>query len=133
MGTNYYFTPSHAGPCEHCGRSDSAEELHIGKSSCGWCFALHIIPEKGINDLGDWLAIFQDGKIRDEYGQDILLGEMVDIITKRSGRGPRATAEFHRSNQSEDGPEGLLRHRLDGRYCTKHGAGTWDCMPGEFS
>lgn len=131
MGTNYYFTPAHAGPCEHCGRSDSAEELHIGKSSAGWCFSLHVIPEEGINDLEDWAKLFPTGKIRDEYGQDILASEMVDIITKRSGRGPRVDAAFHRANQSEDGPEGLLRHRI-GPYCTKHGAGTWDCMRGDF-
>ena len=133
MGTNYYFTPSHAGPCEHCGRSDSSEELHIGKSSGGWCFSLHIIPEKGINDLEDWVKLFPTGRIRDEYGQDIPAEEMMSIITKREGRGfANKDTAFHRTNHSEEGPEGLLRHRL-GPYCTKHGAGTWDCMPGEFS
>jgi hypothetical protein len=136
MGTNYYFTPPLAGPCEHCGRSDSAEELHIGKSSGGWCFALHIIPEKGINDLEDWVKLFPTGRIRDEYGQAVTAENMVREIAERSWSPKRTHVgdmRFHAANQSEDGPNGLLRHRLDGRYCTKHGAGTWDCMPGEFS
>ena len=133
MGTNYYFTPPHAGPCEHCGRSDSSEELHIGKSSGGWCFSLHIIPEKGINDLEDWVKLFPTGKIRDEYGQAVTAEDMVNEITKRSRPGvPLRDPGFHYNNNSEEGPHGLVRHRI-GAYCTKHGAGTWDCMPGEFS
>lgn len=133
MGTNYYFTPAHAGPCEHCGRSDATEVLHIGKSSAGWVFALHVIPENGIHDLEDWVRLFPTGRIRDEYGQDVTAEEMVDTITKRAGRGfARCDAAFHRDNFSEEGPNGLLRHRIN-QYCTKHGAGTWDCMPGEFS
>ena len=39
--------------------------------------------------------------------------------------------EFHRRNNSEKGPVGLLRHRLDSR-CIGHG-GTWDLIIGEFS
>jgi len=134
MGTNYYFTPATAGPCEHCGRSDSNEELHIGKSSGGWCFALHIIPEKGINDLDDWVKLFPTGTIRDEHGDTIDAAEMMETITERSVRGPiKRDHAFHYSNNSEEGPNGLVRSRVDGRHCTKHGAGTWDCMPGEFS
>lgn len=38
MGTNYYLHSQD--PCEHCGRS--YPELHIGKSSAGWVFALHV-------------------------------------------------------------------------------------------
>lgn len=133
MGTNYYFLPASAGPCEHCGRSDSDEELHIGKSSAGWCFSLHIIPEKGINDLADWVELFPTGKIRDEYGQAVTAEDMVKEITARSGRGPALRDPgFHYNNHSEEGPYGLLRHRI-GPHCTKHGAGTWDCMPVEFS
>ena len=43
MGTNYYFEDS-SEVCECCGRG--AESLHIGKSSGGWCFSLHVMPER---------------------------------------------------------------------------------------
>lgn len=50
MGTNYYL---HTKPdCECCGRG--FEPLHIGKSSGGWCFSLHVMPEDNINTLDDW-------------------------------------------------------------------------------
>lgn len=41
--------------------------------------------------------------------------------------------DFHKCNQSERGPNGLLRHKIDGKHCISHGQGTWDCIVGEFS
>ena len=54
MGTNYYLYQKP--DCECCGRP--FEPLHIGKSSAGWCFALHIMPEDGISTLLDWCALW---------------------------------------------------------------------------
>lgn len=138
MGTNYYFV---ADPCPHCGRN--GERLHIGKSSGGWCFALHIDQDNGINDLPDWQARWSAGKIEDEYGHAQTTEEMFDIVTERSinpedwnGRkwyGYESELHFHRSNLSERGPRGLLRRRIDGKRCIGHGNGTWDLVVGEFS
>lgn len=52
MGTNYY--AEYQPPCPTCGRQDPP--LHIGKSSAGWCFSLHVIPELGLNDWPEWEA-----------------------------------------------------------------------------
>jgi len=114
MSTNYYLHKEP--PCECCGRP--YESLHIGKSSAGWAFSLHVIPEDGINDLDDWEALWsEDGAyITDEYDMTIQPDEMMSIITERS---------WH------DGP--LLRHQIDGSFCIAHGRGTWDLIPGEFS
>lgn len=80
MGTNYYLEPKP--PCQCCGRP--FEQLHIGKSSAGWCFALHVIPERGIKDLDDWVRIWSqpEARIVDEYcighgagTLDLLVGE----------------------------------------------------------
>lgn len=144
MGTNYYLHKPGANHCDHCGREDAGDVLHIGKSSFGWCFALHVMPDDGINDLPDWQARFGEGQIRDEYGDAITPAEMMALITER--KSTRAfddasftvgglycsEAEFHAKNYSERGPNGLLRHQLDQR-CIAHGAGTWDCIVGEFS
>lgn len=146
MGTNYYL---HRNICAHCGRGDPP--LHIGKSSWGWCFALHVGSQSdeglmtGIHDLGDWQAIWRDGEIRDEYGVKISIEGMERQITDRGGlmhedwdmrmwRGYMSEEDFHRANYSERGPFGLLRHRISrDSNCVKHGAGTWDCITGEFS
>ena len=69
MGTNYYsvkrdiehlvmmdFYDLH----ERCYDLDGNDVLHIGKSSSGWCFSLHVIPEQGINSLQDWVKLFID-------------------------------------------------------------------------
>lgn len=139
MGTNYYLHEKPA--CNECHRPFD-EPKHIGKSSAGWCFTLHVIPSAGIHDLSDWERLWsQEGAwIADEYGQRIGVREMYDIITKRSRTESWEKApwgysdwhEFHQRNQSEKGPNGLLRHKL-GPHCLKHGEGTWDCIPGDFS
>jgi hypothetical protein len=130
LGTNYYL---HSPVCEHCGRGD--EPLHIGKSSAGWCFTLHVIPDKEINTLEDWQREWsKPGKfILNEYDEAVPFEEMIDIITNRSSKGPDAwTRRDYADNYAEPGPNGLVRHQL-GRYCVGHGAGTWDLCPGEFS
>jgi len=117
MGTNYYL---HTDVCEHCGRSKE-EVLHIGKSSAGWCFALHVRQgtweEEIPANLTEWQSKFREPKvlIKNEYDEVIMPDEMNDIITKRSH------------------PEGLGRHDIDGQYCIGRGDGTWDLCIGEFS
>lgn len=133
MGTNYYLH-----------RPDE-DPLHIGKSSVGWCFSLHVIPEKGINDLQDWVDLWQapGARIEDEYGRDVPPDKMFWKIAGRSRASDWAETEvwpnlhqseeaFHSANHSERGPNGLLRSQI-GRYCVSHGAGSWDCFVGEFS
>lgn len=141
MGTNFYL---HTKPdCEHCGAK--SEPLHIGKSSGGWCFSLHVIPEMGINTLDDWRKLWLEPgtRIEDEYGRDIGPDEMESIISKRHGGmsfdemrwygvGYTGEADFHRRNYSMRGPNNLLRHRL-GDHCVGHGEGTWDYIVGDFS
>jgi hypothetical protein len=137
MGTNFYWSES---ACPTCGHAE--EELHIGKSSGGWCFSLHVIPEKGINSLKDWQERFArtNSRIHDEYGDVLTPAEMTSRITNRFGR-PfeeqtwpmyRDEADFHAQNDSERGPNGLLRHRI-GPYCVGHGDGTYDLIAGVFS
>ena len=132
MGTNYYLHTK--APCKTCGRP--FDRLHIGKSSYGWCFTLHVIPEEGIVDLPDWQKLWKKrgAFIVDEYGDRVSKEKMMEIITEREWKGGQAgwrPAEFAR-NYAVAGPNGLARHRLDG-FCIKHGAGTWDCLVGEFS
>lgn len=132
---NYYTYESP--PCEVCGRSD--EPIHIGHEATGWTFALHVIPERGLNTLADWQR-FLDGKIiEDEHGRALLFSEMMSIIMQRShnrswDKAPNGYGDwldFHMANQSQRGPNGLLRYRI-GRHCIGHGNGTWDLVKGEF-
>lgn len=114
MGTNYYL---HQKPdCECCGRP--VEPLHIGKSSGGLCFSLHVMPDDHINTLDDWRALWSapGAYVRNEYGERVPLDKLERIITERSWRG-----EFPH------------RHPIDGRHCVGHGDGTWDYIVGEFS
>lgn len=112
MGTNYYLELD---VCESCKKGTNS--LHIGKSSHGWCFSLHIIPEEGINNLEDWISWFNKDKtiIRDEYGNIISFEKMLDEITNR---------KKHKS---------IDRHRIDGIHCIGNGEGTYDFIRGDFS
>ena len=103
MGTNYYAV------------DQWGQKFHIGKSSAGWCFALHV---KNENDtLWDVLERHSENtRICNEYGDEITMDKLIVIIAGR-----------------ESGPNGLLRHKVDGIHCVKNGEGTWDCLIGEFS
>lgn len=85
MGTNYYL---HRSDKPHCASCTCYERLHIGKSSAGWCFSLHVMPEAGINSLDDWRLKFSQlgAAIFSESGRLVDPGEMLDEITaRRSG------------------------------------------------
>jgi len=133
MGTNYYFHKPLENVCECCGRSDPPEIIHIGKSSWGWCFGLHVIPEEGINDLPDWQSKWSEGTIKNEYGDVIDKEEMLSIITERSHPVQSKWDKFdYQFNHAVPGPKNLVRHKLDS-HCLSHGEGTWDCITGKFS
>lgn len=127
MGTNYYLRTD---PCPHCGRSD--EELHIGKSSAGWCFSLHVMPEDGIDGLEAWEQRWKTGRIFNEYREEVAPEEMRRIITERSWPERPREESFYRQNHAVPGPNGMVRHAV-GRHCLGHGEGTWDLITGEFS
>lgn len=124
MGTNYYWHPFVWG-----------SPVHIGKSSAGWCFALHVVPDKGIKCLDDWKHKLNGfGIIRDEYGRRISKKALLDNICNRSWQASKLISEeFLLQNYAVDGPHGLLRAKIDGARCIGHGEGTYDYIIGEFS
>jgi hypothetical protein len=140
MGTNYYL--------HECGNlierlaRDGPLVRHIGKSSGGWCFALRVYPDDGINSLTDWYHLLRrdNNVIKDEYDHEVSLEDLIEIITNRhwaprtffaTDRYPteQAMLDF---NHAVYGPNNLLRCKI-GDYCIGHGPGTWDLMAGEFS
>jgi hypothetical protein len=132
MGTNYYWHEN--SPCPYCGRND--DPIHIGKSSAGWNFALHVYPDNGINNLGDWKKKFIQKKsnIIDEYGVVVEGNKMIEIITERSWeRSSKVNKEWYRENYAHEGKNGLAAHNVDGHHCIGNGEGTWDYLIGDFS
>jgi hypothetical protein len=130
MGTNYYLERE---VCPQC--HQPKEKLHIGKSSMGWCFSLHIYPERGIKSLNNWRYFWRgrNNLIRDEYGGRVPKSIMLREITERSRDDLLPDdKEFYERNHAENGPDNLLRAKVDGTYCVAHGKGTWDCFIGEF-
>lgn len=117
MGTNYYWRTGN-GECPTCGHVDQ-EDLHIGKSSFGWVFSLHVTPE--LRTLDDWKEFFKisEGKIVDEYENEISLEGLMKIIMERDAYVAKDDTE-------------LRRHFVDGVFCTGHGEGSWDYLSGYF-
>jgi len=159
MGTNYYFYPIessldasirileeynenniHTKALELLWKARKDERLHIGKSSSGWCFSLHVTDT--IRSLEDWKSKWVGGVIVDEYGQEHTPEEMLQIITVRSRPEPvkispldpyyKSVEDFLKKNYADFGPKNLLRHKI-GPHCCGHGDGTWDLIEGEFS
>ena len=130
MSTSYYLVKG-VKKCDSCGHSERIF-LDIGQSSAGWCFALNIYPEiEKIKDLDDWIELFENFSIEDEYGGKISSSEMVGIITERAWPKQRTNSKrFHQLNHSADGPNNLVRWKIDGQRCIGHGKGTWDLFLG---
>lgn len=141
MGTNYYFMTL-GKYCGECGRGDF-QKYHIGKSSGGWCFGLHVIPKVGIKTWNDWKDFIkrekdneelEDAYIVDEYGSHLELEDLEKVVEQRKwDKGPAKNYEWLKRNQACRGPNGLVRHFIDGKFCIGHGEGTWDYLVGEFS
>lgn len=136
MGTNYYHITHASEKCKCCGRFDPETSRHIGKSSHGWHFTLHVNPEENINTLEDWIKLFNtsDTHIVDEEGRHITPNYMVSIITDRSR--PESNdwdATMLHRNHAEQGLNNLVRHKVDGEHCIGNGTGTYDYVVGEFS
>lgn len=133
MGTNYYVTsPWRMG------------QLHLGKSSAGWCFSLHVSVD--IPNLEAWKPILLKNTIKNEYGELVSYSDMMKIITGREWLDRKypfycqyritevKSLEHHAELEGcEVGPNNLFRHKIDMIYCVGHGAGTWDHIIGEFS
>jgi hypothetical protein len=87
MGMNYYY------------HLPGYKKIHIGKSSYGWCFLLHVYPKlgsgdpnfipevDGIQSLDDWKGLFSipHSRITDEYGFHVTPEDILRIITCREG------------------------------------------------
>jgi len=119
MGTNFFLRTKPA--CARCGRGPD-QGLHIGKSSGGWCFGLHVYPsgehdgEPAPRDLTEWVCRFPEG-IVNEYGESISPEEMIAIIADRQPYNGHA----------------LWRHEPRADHCLGPGDGTYDLMVGYFS
>jgi hypothetical protein len=105
--------------------------LHIGKSSIGWCFSLHVYPLGGPKNLSDWMAEWCDRGVHivDEYGERVTASQMLRIISDRSHGHSKDHPEdgdsydhpgypqgmtygdYLRRNHAVRGPNGLLRHK----------------------
>lgn len=130
MGTNYYLD---IGVCPHC--KQPSEKLHLGKSSAGWVFMLHVYPEKNLNDLEDIVKHIEDsgGLITDEYGRPYTIGMWLLEVVARSWPKCERDDHWYKSNHAQPGPNNLSRSTIDGIHTIGHGLGTWDCCTGDFS
>ena len=145
MGTNYYAEQTHL--------VEPATTLHLGKSSAGWCFALHIYPDMGISSYADMIAMLErcsvlgihEWQIKDEYGRNISISEFKGVVANRNG-GPKplrlsfqksgwysSFKDFLDKNSAQEGPFNLLRANIDGELCVGHGDGTFDYFVHDFS
>lgn len=87
MGTNYYVKIYEGEKCQHCGRSDTLETLHIGKQSAGWAFDFN--PQYGeYNSFKKWRNLLEQhpSNIFDEYDRNITLFEFYRLVESTKGK-----------------------------------------------
>ena len=76
MGTNFYYIPLTPDRCEHCGRGDTVERIHIGKKSYGWQFHFHGTETLHSRKHWDAFLAAAPGRIEDEHGKTLTLDEL---------------------------------------------------------
>jgi len=123
MGTNYYAEIN----------DEDQTELHIGKSSSGWAFNLRQHPVIDINSFYDWLRILSQNNvvIRDEYGMQLEMKEMVNKIMNRKRYmviDMMTQRDLDLNSAIIDSRYNLLRTNEVRRW----GEGTWDYCNYEF-
>lgn len=136
MGTNYFL---HSQQCPHCG-VERKDKMHLGKSSAGWCFSLHVYPELELNnwfDMWEYISFCTEEEgyeIKDEYGDAIDSDLFFIIVWDRHSKQPH-DAEWLRKNYAKPGPFGLARHIVDGKHCIGNAGlnAPIDYFIGEFS
>ena len=129
MSTNYYWHEKPA-PCHACGH-DKSKILHIGKSSMGWVFMLHIDSEESLSTLEDWQDRWAESgsKILSEYGTLIPIDQMNDIILDRENTGDVWSLNEQIAYRATQGPNGLYRGLSN--FAPADNA-TYDLVTGEF-
>ncbi len=133
MGTNYYLYERKN--CPHCNQPMPENRLHIGKSSAGWAFSLHVIPEENLNDIFDWSKRWEEAgcRIEDEYSRLVTPYEMLKHIVLRRRIPPDSDRPFdHAANGSEPAPNGLVISRHS-RLKPSRGEAVWSHSPYDFS
>ena len=127
MSTDYYLLKN---ICPHCGKPE--KKIEIGRSSGGWCFGLRVYPSLGISYLDDWNRLFNNpaNAIEDEYGERIAVERMIEIITARKWNHMKKPDDWYQNNHAIKGPNGLVRHKIDGEFVIAHGSGTYDYIKG---
>jgi len=77
MGTNYYLRK---GVCEHC--NQFTEEIHIGKSSCGWKFLFSTDLGASKEEVFDAM-LDSNLPIYNEYGDKVTSSHLINLIISK--------------------------------------------------
>ena len=119
-----------------CGfRHMMPETLHIGKSSWGWTFSLHVIPEKGLECWRDWEEVLVGSRrIYNEEGEDVSLEELRETVLHRA----RKLSDEDKARMEETARRyGYFLDRrtwlFRGNESNKGEDGDYSMMEGEFS
>jgi hypothetical protein len=93
MGTNYYVATNY---CDHC--KQYKEDLHIGKSSYGWCFYFQGYKHSNITSWKEWQEYLKDKLIVDEYGEITPYDDFVSMV--QIDKHPKSlSSRFHHNEE----------------------------------
>lgn len=81
MSTNYYIKLPNQNHCNHCGRNDPGEEIHIGKYTYGIKF-LFANDKGACRNFREWKALLEEhqDRIFNEYGNPVTLESLMHLI-----------------------------------------------------
>ena len=130
MGCNYYVQTRKPKTYSSCNHTEEEEMFHIGKSSYGWVFSLHVTDKIGTWDKMQ--EFIYDKQIVDEYDRPIGFLEFKEIVLGRA-RDEEKVELFGSKDCFFDNETYLMRHVADGIHCVFNHHLTLDYIRGDFS
>ena len=110
--------------------------LHIGKSSYGWIFGLHVFPDLGLNTYEDWEKLLPYGKIRDEYMEPHTCYQFVEMLYDKVNRAKKQPPREENTLSPNDSfvcPESNLFRRKGHDFIVNNTHPLCDYLTGYFS
>lgn len=128
--------------CSYYAELPDGARLHIGKSSGGWSFLLHVIPDRDLNSLADWRAFLERPDVEIFDCEDTFMDSagLIDVITERADfvvgdlRRQRSSEWQFQNHAFFDERFKLARPVVGGSGgCIRNGDGPYDLIVGDFS
>jgi hypothetical protein len=130
-GIDYYLVENSSVPL------GDSRKVYLGRSASGWCFFLHVYPNRNILDWKNLLKyvrvkVSEGWVIKSTNEMTLSVEAFENIVSHRQKGHISHSNQWYLANRAIRGPRGLARKIKDNYVCLGHGNSTFDYVSDEF-